>query len=58
MPGALDSGPGNMGSVTEFHVMVPDDIAVRLHELAETRGVTEDELASKALRLRTARSWE
>ena len=50
MSGALDSGPGNMSSVTELHVMVPDDVAARLHELAETRGATEDELASKALR--------
>jgi hypothetical protein len=35
--------------VTELHVLVPDDIAERLHAEATTRGVTDDQLAAQAL---------
>lgn len=36
--------------MTELHVLVPDNLARALHETAKVRGVSEDELASDALR--------
>ncbi len=43
--------PGStLESVTDLHVQIPDDVAVRVATEARDRGVTPDEVVAEALR--------